>query len=377
MKIKVKPEDFRVEEKLVVGHTKDDCLVFTVEKTDWDTIHLIKVMARKLHISQKRMGYCGLKDRRAVTKQKISVSGVTEEQLYALRIPRVTISDIEKGDRIRIGDHEGNFFNILVRECRITDEAVKKVKKGFPNYFGQQRFGDVRPITHEVGKEFIKQNFEKAALIYLAKPFPEEKYYKVRKELWETRNFEKAKKEYPLTLKYERALLDHIHLGAKEAFKALPLRLNTLFIHAYQAYLFNEIVKERCKYVAVTEVEEGDVVINSLDGKKVLTIAGKHNKDKIAKEGLSAAAPIVGYKTQARGRMKVITENLLEKEGIRKENFLLEELPALSSRGTYREIRGKVSDLSYTIEDEGIRLTFFLPKGQYATVLLDELFSCI
>ncbi len=375
MRIKVRAEDFRVEESIKVGHTKDDCIVFSLEKINWDTIGVIKVMARKLHISQKRIGYAGLKDKRAVTKQKVSISGVDKEKVETLTISRVCISDIEKGDCIRLGDHLGNNFDILVRDSMVGDDDIERIKKGFPNYFGQQRFGDVRPITHEVGKQLINQDFEEAALTFLAKPFPEEKYYDVRKELWESGDYEKAKKVFPVTLKYERALLDRIHLGAKEAFKALPLRLNTLFIHAYQAYLFNEIVRERCRHVPVTEVEEGDVIINWINGKKVTTLAGKHNKERIVREGLCAAAPIVGYKTQVRGRMKEITESLLEKEGIKMEDFLIKEFPSLSSRGTYREILGKAADIEYSYEEEGVRIKFYLPKGQYATVFLGELFK--
>lgn len=374
MRIKECPEDFKVEEMSTVHHTKDNCLVFTLEKVNWDTIGVIKVLARKLGISQKRLGYAGLKDRRAVTTQKVSVSGVTKEQLKKVSIPGVKVYDIEQGDKIRLGDHQGNRFDILVRDAVLNEERAQLVTRGFPNYFGVQRFGKVRPITHEVGRELIKNNLEKAALLFLAKPFPEEIYYKVRKELWETENFNRAKREYPLSLKYERAMLDKIHLGYKEAFKALPLRLNTLFVHAYQAYLFNEILKRRCKEVPVTEVEPGDIVVNWIEGRKVFTIAGKHNMDRIVKEGLSAAAPIVGYKINIQGRMKEITEAVLKEEKIRKEDFHIKEFPALSNRGTYREILGKASDFSYKIEKEGIRLKFFLSKGQYATVLLEELF---
>lgn len=375
MRIKEKAEDFIVEEQLTVTHAKNDCLVFTLQKIDWDTIAVIKVMARNLGISQKRFGYAGLKDRRAVTRQKVSCYSVTKEQLKRLRLPRVEISDIEEGDCITLGDHQGNTFDILVRDAGLPAEKIERVSQGFPNYFGKQRFGDVRPITHEVGRELVRQNLEEAALLYLAKPFPEEKYYTIRKELWDTHNFEKAKKEYPLSLLYERAMLDRIHRGAKEAFKALPLRLNTLFIHAYQAYLFNKIVEKRCSIVPVTEVEEGDVVINWVDGRKVFTVAGKHNMKRIVEEGLSAAAPIVGYKTEMKGRMKDITEALLEEEGITKEDFRMKAIPSLSSRGTYREILGKASKFSYSIEEEGVRLQFFLPKGQYATIFLEELFK--
>ncbi len=364
-----------VREVLNVGHTRNDCLVFTLEKTDWETIGVIKAMARKLGISQKRFGYAGLKDRRAVTSQKVSVSGVEREKMETLRIPRVKISEVEEGDRIRLGDHVGNTFEIVVRGADLTSEIVERAGRGFANYFGIQRFGEVRPVTHEVGRELVRGDLEKAALILMAKPFPEERYYLIRKELWETHDFEKAKKEYPPSLKYERAMLDHVHKGAREAFKALPVRLNTLFIHAYQSYLFNRIVERRCREVPLTEVECGDVVVSWMEGKKVVTFAGPHNKERIVREGLCAAAPIVGYKTQVRGRMKEISEAVLEEEGVKKEDFHLKEFPYLSSRGTYREIMGRVSDFSYTIEEEGIRLKFFLPKGQYATVFLTELFK--
>lgn len=375
MRIKERPEDFVVEEVLTVTHTKNDCFVFTLEKVNWETIAVVKAMARKVGVSQKRFGYAGLKDRRAVTRQKVSVSGVEKEQLIQLVLPRVNIFNIEKGDCIRLGDHRGNKFDILVKDVTLDPERMERIKKGFPNYFGKQRFGDVRPITHEVGREIVRGNFDEAAFIFVAKPFPEERYYAIRKALWKTQDFERAKKEYPRTLRYERAMLENIRLGGKEAFKALPLRLNTLFIHAYQAHLFNKIVERRCDVVPVTEVEPGDVIISWIEGKKVLSIAGTHNMDKIRKEGLCAAAPIIGYKTQVRGRMKDITESVLEEEGITKEDFRIKEFPSLSSRGTYREILGKASELSYKIEEGGVRLRFFLPKGQYATVFLEELFS--
>ena len=57
------------------------------------------------------------------------------------------------------------------------------------------------------------------------------------------------------------------------------------------------------------------------------------------------------------------------------EDFLIKEFPSLSSRGTYREILGKAADIEYAYEEEGVRIKFYLPKGQYATVFLEELFK--
>lgn len=364
-----------VKEVITITHKKDDCLVFTLKKRNRDTIGAIKLIARALKISQKRLGYAGLKDKRAVTWQKVSVSKVIVHTLHDVSIPGITISDIEKGDRIHLGDHTGNTFDILVRDANLPENFDQRIKTGFPNYFGHQRFGKIRPITHKVGKALIQGDLEKAALIFLAKPFPEDSCYQMRKMLWETKDFQTAKKEFPLFLKYERAMLNVIDKGYKKAFEALPVRLNMLFIHAYQAYLFNEIVKRRIKKVPANVVEPGDVVISQFRGKTVITVAGPHNMTMITKKGLCAAAPLIGYKTRARGRMKEITDHLLQEEGIKKTDFKIKVFPHLSSRGTYRQILGKASDVKYAVENEGIRIHFFLPKGHYATVFLKNLFN--
>jgi tRNA pseudouridine13 synthase len=374
-KIKEKPEDFLVEELSSVGHRKNDHLVFTLEKSNWDTIGAIKALARALGVSQKRFGYGGLKDRRALTRQKVSVWGVEKERLERVKIPRIRILDIEEGDRIHLGDHRGNTFYILVRNATVTAERAKTIQQGIPNYFGVQRFGEIRPITHLVGRELIRGHFDRAVLIYLAQPFPNDPHYEVRKQLWDTGDFEEAKKKYPPSLRYERAMLDQIHQGPIEALKALPLRLTTLFIHAYQAYLFNEFVRRRCACVPLTVVEEGDIILSYLDNTRVVTLAGPHNMEKIKREGLCAAAPLVGYRTRVRGRMKCIVDAVLEEEGIVRKDFNLEQLPMLSSRGTYREIVVKPSEFSFEQTGEGVYVRFSLSRGQYATVLLEHLFS--
>ena len=52
-----------------------------VEKTNWDTHHLVREMSRRLRISQKRFGWAGTKDKRAVTSQRISIMNLDESEL--------------------------------------------------------------------------------------------------------------------------------------------------------------------------------------------------------------------------------------------------------------------------------------------------------
>jgi tRNA(Glu) U13 pseudouridine synthase TruD len=73
--------------------------------------------------------------------------------------------------------------------------------------------------------------------------------------------------------------------------------------------------------------------------------------------------------------MKCIVDAVLEEEGIVRKDFNLEQLPMLSSRGTYREIVVKPSEFSFEQTGEGVYVRFSLSRGQYATVLLEHLFS--
>jgi len=376
IRIKERPEDFIVEEILEVSHVKNDNLVFTLKKTNWDTLMAIKVMARKLGVSQKRFGFAGLKDRRAVTSQKISVYGVAEERVAALRIPRLEISEIERGDRIRVGDLSGNRFRITVKNVG-GEGRIDWVKKGFPNYFGIQRFGEVRPITHLVGKLMLEKKLEEAAATFIAMPVEGEKYFHARKRLYEDRNYALAKQYYPKSLRYERAMIENMEGGALSAFKALPKRLNTLFIHALQALLFNRILARRCEEVPPYVAELDDVVVSRHLGHEAYMNVQSYNVDRINSmiPEVLPVAPIVGYKTRLHGRMKKITEEVLEEEGLKYEDFSMPHFPSLSSRGTWREMLGVVRDFSHELNEKTLTLSFFLPKGCYATTMLDYLFD--
>lgn len=309
----------------------------------------IKVMARKLHISQKRFGFAGLKDKNAVTYQKMSVYGVEEERLASLIIHRLEISDIERGDRIRIGDLSGNKFTITIRDAENAGR-VGEIRRGFPNYFGIQRFGETRPITHIVGKLLLKGKMEEAALTYIALPVEGEKYYAIRKRLYGNTDYFSAKKYYPQSLAYERAMLEAIEKGPVAAFKALPKRLNTLFIHAAQAHIFNKILFRRCEEVPPHVAEVDDFVVSRHFDHEAYMRVQSHNVERINNTipRILPVTPIVGYKTRLYGRMKRITEEVLEEEGLGYEDFAMPSFPRLraEARGGRRSASHVISIMS-------------------------------
>ncbi len=121
-----------------------------------------------------------------------------------------------------IGDLIGNRFRIRVRDCALEGEellssvttTVSQLEdlRGFPNFFGVQRFGSLRPITHIVGKHILRGEFEEAVLAYAANPVPaeSEEAREARRFIQETRDFSEGLKRLPRTLMFERIVVGHL-----------------------------------------------------------------------------------------------------------------------------------------------------------------------
>lgn len=207
MHIKERPEDFVVVEKSIVAHEKDDCIIIDVEKRDWDTTLLVRELARRCGVSHKSVGYAGLKDKRAVTRQKMSVYGVDEETVTRVRIPGASIAVVGRGDRIEVGDLGGNTFDIVVRGiemdtcalAELLDASVQRLETdgGFVNYFGYQRFGLSRPVTADVGKALVRKDYEDAVRTYIGAAYPADPYREVRSAFLEGMGFKEAYNAFP------------------------------------------------------------------------------------------------------------------------------------------------------------------------------------
>jgi tRNA pseudouridine13 synthase len=346
--IKREPEDFVVEEitpsrkilaldkKHKFRESDGDQLICVLQKKRWDTNIALNEIAKRLHVSRKRIGFAGTKDKRAVTTQRISLWKI--KNIENLRISDMKLTPLEYSDkRVELGDLWGNRFTIKV----YTKKSMKKLKK-IPNFFGSQRFGDARPITHLVGKEIILGDFEEAVKMYLAKVFPaESKEAKLaRKKLAKDWDYAEALKYFPYGLRFERTLLGHLALSENDyigALRKLPKFLKIMFVHAYQSYLFNEFLKESIK------------------------------KKKKYKTG-----QLIGYESKIENE---IEEKILKKERMAPENFFIRSMPEMSSRGERRELFIELKDLEVLEKGKDYRVVrFSLPKGCYATTAIDQLF---
>ncbi len=250
---------------------------------------------------------------------------------------------------------------------------------GFPNFFGYQRFGNIRVNTHKIGKLIITGRYEDAVKLYLYdEEFDHEDY---RINFGKTGDAKKALSEFPIYLNFERALLNYImeHKTYKNAFNIFPKSLSMLFVHAYQSYIFNRILTERMKIVDnLFHVMEGDCVFPVDEyfnpNKTEVIHATKYNIEKL--NGLSnsnrvrPAIPLIGYKSKLSSGVEGEIENrILENENIDRKNFYINELKDLSSGGDLRIISAIPRNFNIVGENT---LKFELGKGIYAVSFLRE-----
>ncbi|UEC42018.1 MAG: putative tRNA pseudouridine synthase D [Methanothrix sp.] len=396
-RLRTESSDFVVEE-IYEGHIYEGgrYLVVEVEKVDWETHHLVRDLSRQLQISQKRFGWAGTKDKKAVTRQRMSIMALEEEALRRVALPGVKIRVLGRSNRgVSLGDLRGNRFAVRIREVDLDDrEAARRVatvteeieeRGGLPNYFGVQRFGEVRPVTHLVGEALVRGEPERAAMTYLALPFPGEREStrEARERLLADRDFAAALKEYPLRLRYERAMMARLQEDGDFArsFDVLATNLKRLFVHAYQSLLFNRILSRRMRSgLPLDRAVEGDVVCFSKGGlpdvDKIQAV-DKSNVaavNRLAERGRAfVTLPLFGYRSSfSEGLPGEIERSVLEEEGVDLSGFQVEANPDLGSPGSRRPALLRVEPRAEIEGGACVLLKFDLPAGSYATVVLRE-----
>ncbi len=150
-------------------------------KRNWDTFIAVKNIAKLLGIDQARVQFAGIKDAKAVTAQHITIENVSIEDVAKVNVKDADVRPIGYvREMLSLFYLLGNNFTINIKAITESEETVKKniaqtiqeleAIGGIPNFFGHQRFGTTRPITHLVGKAIIQGDFEEAAMLFLAKP---------------------------------------------------------------------------------------------------------------------------------------------------------------------------------------------------------------
>ena len=389
-------EDFYVEEVLLEQPTGEGPNTWLlIEKNGRTTLDVVLDIAKNLHISRKRTGFAGMKDRSAITKQWLCVSNITPEELPDFNeiLYNVKVLDVKQNQKkLRIGQLKGNKFRLNIHNTLdpvndkiIAEEVLESLKEtGVPNYYGFQRFGEVRSNTHLVGKCLVESNIKKAVDTYIGNPSDGEydQIYQARL-LYDEGKLKESYELMPKSMRYEKYMLKelirsedkHGEILEKDYIKAiesLPKPLKRMFVNAYESELFNKIVNERSK-IGINKYYPGDIIIDG-DERWIHEIDENTIQDDIDNFTLNPTAPLIGSKVPlADGKQGEIERKVIEEENITQESFECPKTPKLGSHGIRRSVRFKISDTKVEQTDDGIIVEFFIPKGCYATAVLREI----
>lgn len=397
-RLKASADEFRVTE--ISSYPYPDVLgafvVLRIASRDWEQHELAAAIGRRLGLPPHAVQWAGTKDRRAVSERLFSYRGSMPERDLGLRDVAL-VEAYRARDGLVLGHHYGNAFELRVAdlerppanalESYHATEVELRGRGGMPNFFGPQRFGEVRPITQEVGRWLIRGDVAHALDVYLTDR-PEGGTPGVgddaRRSFAEHRDAVRALREYPHEYRFERTLLEHLARGhtPERAFRGLSRDLRMLFVHAFQALIFNRWLSARFRAgIPFDRPTEGDRIVRlARDG----TIRGPDSvpvapdnlvecTDLVARGRALVAGPLVGYETPASvGRPGELLDSILSAEQVDRRMFRAPSAPEVASRGAWRPVIVPTPPLAMDVAGTGVRFRFALPKGVYATVLLRE-----
>jgi tRNA pseudouridine13 synthase len=384
-RLRASAEDFIVEEVPSSTGTEGAFLICRLTKKDWDQQRALKEVAKRLGISYKRIGFTGTKDKHAITTQLISLQGISPEAIGRVQIRDISIEPVGRSPSpLALGSHSANRFTIIIRESRADPEIISPVtdacRTGIPNYYGIQRFGAIRPVSHTTGAYILKGDYEAAVCHYIGAAFSgeSEKVREARTSFLEHQDPHRSIREFPLSLNYERSMLHHIATNPGDyrgALRILPPKLLSMLVSAYQSLLFNRALSIR--------IADGGTLSEPLPGDRLLFDNGKEDRvsEKTTNNALiqikrgrcRIAVRVLGCRDQALpcGDTKTM-ELLLSEDGIKNGDFCAaSDFVHARFDGASRPI-ALTTDVSAGVCDDRVILSFSLEPGQYATTVCRE-----
>ncbi len=161
-------DDFQVTEHLGFELTESGTHYWLfVEKTNLNTAAVQQALAQALNLKMADIGFSGLKDKRAVTRQWFSLpfaAIATEMEGVQFELEQINVLQVSRHDsKLKRGSHQSNTFEIIIRNIRGDVASVSKTleqikQRGVPNYFGPQRFGNRQKNLQGAHKLFASQS---------------------------------------------------------------------------------------------------------------------------------------------------------------------------------------------------------------------------
>jgi len=364
-KIRIEPEDFQVNELISEKSKKSisdqhGYAVYKLKKKKIDTNHALSGIFRQKGIRLKSLG---LKDASAVTEQFVCsgnkgkpIENFSSDK-YSLEHLGFVKKPLSKKDMI------GNHFKLKISDCQNKLESFTEHDK-ILNFYGYQRFGSKRPVTHLIGKSILQQDFEKTVDLILSftSSYDSKENTEIRQKLSDKANYQQYFDQVPVQMDIERIVLKEMieHGEPIRAIRAIPVSLRRFYIQAYQSFIFNQSLSAAfLDGENLFEAQTGDVCFDH-NG-----IIGKYVKGM----DQNLALPFVGYSYYKKTRFDFQISKILEQEEISPKDFFIKEMQEASSEGGFRQAAIHCSN--YSAHDNVVE--FSLSRGSFATILLREI----
>ncbi|HSQ57077.1 MAG TPA: tRNA pseudouridine(13) synthase TruD [Gemmata sp.] len=387
MKLKQRPDDFRVEEVTGVAPGEEGPFaLYRLVKTGWTTPDALAAIRRRWKIDHRRLSYGGLKDRHAVTSQFLTILHGPKRNLAHERI-EVTYLGQCPGPFTAV-DILANRFAIVLRA--MSDSALSHAvaslaeveKCGLPNYFDDQRFGSVGHPPAFVAREMVLGRFEDALKLALAAPYEFDRADAKRekailREHWGDWAVLKAK----LPRGHARSLADYLvshPADFRGAVARLRPELQGLYLSAYQSYLWNRILAVWLwRHFAAEALAEVQLKLGSFPAPRLVP------EDKRSLwEGLSIPLPSARVKPDRGAAWLSAAEEVMKEEGLALAEMKIRGMQKPYFSKGERPACIRPANLGHKSEPDDLNagkqkllLAFDLPRGSYATMLVKRITS--
>lgn len=385
MRLKVMPDDFRVREQLSYPDVRDGAyFVHLLRKEKLDTQQALSRVARLAGVRREDLAFAGLKDRQGQTEQWISIRGrMLEHSGKDLSVSFKGRTDRPLSSRLSSGNH----FEIVVRDLSDRDvdlierNAELVVRDGLPNYFDDQRFGNLRHGQGFVMRDILRGDYEAALRALLAQPSPKAitgdvKLKRILAEHWGRWEVCSQVARGPV---YQRVfgLLCERGDAFREALESLPARSKLIHAFAYQSGLWNHAVDRMLMGMLP---RRGRVSLT--------TRVGRHAAWHFSQPGESMSrlarliTPLYGPEGEGGdAEFRAAAAEILREEGFEAGDFWRHRVKGMVLREEPRAlvVRPEKFELSESARDEihrgrrKVRLAFGLPRGSYATMVVKRL----
>ena len=363
--IRKQKEDFNVSELITEkAHSKicsdSGFAVYKLQKNGIDTTHALDEIFKKFGLRLKSLG---LKDASAVTEQFVFTTYKTnkhseiKEQKYNLKKVGFTDKILSKKEMI------GNHFQIKIDGASNELSKFSEFNKVL-NFYGYQRFGSRRPVTHLIGRSMIQKDFAGAVdlLLSFTSEYDSIENTKLRQLMSDASKYPEALKIIPKNMDLEKIALKEMieHNDPVRTLRALPLSIRRFFVQAYQSYIFNHTLSKSLDAGEELFSPQSNDVCYNKNGE-----IGKFENDPSQRLSI----PFVGYSYYKKTRFHYYIEKILRDEGVTHKDFFSKEIQEISNEGGFRNSSIKCDD--YSTSDNIV--SFSLSRGSFATMVLREI----